>query len=55
MHSPKKKLSSNTLQTEHVQLCLQAFVLSGDILGTVEEGSNILFTQCRRLTPQVPQ
>ncbi|CAI9533243.1 unnamed protein product [Staurois parvus] len=42
MHSPKikKKLSSNTHQTEHVQSVSTRYVLSGDKRGTQEEGED---------------
>ncbi|CAI9563680.1 unnamed protein product [Staurois parvus] len=52
MHSPKKKKpSSNTHQTEHVQSDSTSYALSVDKRGALEEGSNSVFTQCRELTP----
>ncbi|CAI9570933.1 unnamed protein product [Staurois parvus] len=58
MHSSKKKinLSSNTHQTEHVQLAPRLCSISrwiGDSRrgGSEKTGSNSLFTQCRGLTP----
>ncbi|CAI9593921.1 unnamed protein product [Staurois parvus] len=54
MHSPKKKknLSSNTHQTEHITLATGSVCLISRRRGGSEKiGSNILFTQCRGLTP----
>ncbi|CAI9550072.1 unnamed protein product [Staurois parvus] len=58
MHSPKrnKTCSSNTHQTEHVHLAPRLCSISrwiGDSRREESEkiGSNILFMQCRGLTP----
>ncbi|CAI9600614.1 unnamed protein product [Staurois parvus] len=50
MHSPnKKKLSSNTHQTEHVQLAPTALLFQE--MDWREEDRISLFTQCRGLNP----
>ncbi|CAI9541957.1 unnamed protein product [Staurois parvus] len=51
MHSPKKKKTSLTIQTKHVQNGYGSVCLIRRRGGAEKSGSNGLFTQCRGLSP----